>query len=1423
MNNLTNFTAGPGSSYGTIRLRWDIPTAYWHGGYKYWHPQIRQEFVESGDAWIDVINAANGWQSGAFYDEEGIANMSAHPNFDMSLMDMDNFVDDGYQLDQSLYGQPHPAWARGNPYSGFSSSEPGIWWDMYGQGGDLGSAPWWIQELNPAPCFVARTADLPDYQNHNGVMNTFDSGTGVGGMCYFVEPITNPLDFIVPVDETMDAWASIQEDLMDGGTVGYGDYTLVSGMSYTLDQSGTINWKYDWHNEHQDIQWGNLTDKYYYNLGVGPYNGAFYANKFFSPDYGGKIQIPVNHNFNKGGFYVFGREGYNMDDSLLGTPDGGALGGSVPSHEQIDKFIDPEFDPGNYFHKYVEPSLSDIEEGYVQKDYSIAPGNWNFVVFYSDGHTTYLETPAGDSNWNDTFIFPDGMGPETQLSGIKPNGPMGSLPLENIYSGAGKGFTYTGVTEEQWQDAASLNHGLNEQRQYTYWFRSENDLNIEKRMNWPFLEDDTTPNPYQCQVNANHWPLINGLKYNDLGEMEYHRWEEGSGYATGIPNSDPADFHLDFPVLPYVYQKWDKSYVHELEEMRIGASFEEIILDSWMQGDQSTQLGPNQLLHLLAVQSGLEMQNVMNNSWALSGYLQNMYGWTQNYYGSSGYGTYGGMGSPVILENNGAFEPSGAEKPELYYLRLDNEIVFTLGHMNVPDDFCVRIINMNLSGDFSGTVPENDLDYEEAPVFWDFMRDVEGANTYLFETAPWWDFTGGTTLTHQGHTGQLTDDDWYYGNYNMMARDYLRIRIPWDTSVEPNSGSDSATQWKIIWGSVNTSNPINDSAGVCDEYGGAYGMRILDPTFYANESDYSSYGNQDQVMFHIQNTPPIVTPQHIPAVLGEAAGTRNLVVDVTHPIPVRFESVEGIWNDNHQWQLFNGDSATINTITWDYAGQCGVRLNYTDLIALGYVWDPAGNISMGYRYWDFQLDNGPCPEDIESSVQGNQHYPISFGEERKYLDWIELGAGMNNFIPVDCSSPIQDPPGGMAYVGGYYMFSSNAAAARFIGIGGGNFSDVSSFQIAQAGYITLEMIYNDLGIGSKEMMRTLSEIEGTGVDPHLAFESQLQGWWQYDNISMAPFTAYNLPTNEEVAEWDGEELTVLPGTGPPNGPAFYGRPEDGYPQPIIYCDPFLKDVVLKATVGCMSWGKFMPFPIGILPEWLDHSGNTDTFQHTPFGQVRCVLFRDPEYLSAMSASSSVTPYGEGSAEYCDVSPGFEWGEGGGEGFLPDVEQTHPIMYWYNPMYKRWDTQEIESQPDTINIVRGNKTDLYTHTDKAGILDGKYPLYLENSETAGIERYIWTSKKLNMTMASQMKMYYKVRLVRKNKGIDMNDFQVSARTDHHPEFLILPGMSNEITSNLKIPRKLRKGRWIQIKLESLTNTDKIYISSVSIIWRRKTVK
>ena len=53
------------------------------------------------------------------------------------------------------------------------------------------------------------------------------------------------------------------------------------------------------------------------------------------------------------------------------------------------------------------------------------------------------------------------------------------------------------------------------------------------------------------------------------------------------------------------------------------------------------------------------------------------------------------MGSPVILENNGAFEPSGAEKPELYYLRLDNEIVFTLGHMNVPDDFCVRIINMN--------------------------------------------------------------------------------------------------------------------------------------------------------------------------------------------------------------------------------------------------------------------------------------------------------------------------------------------------------------------------------------------------------------------------------------------------------------------------------------------------------------------------------------------------------------------------------------------------------------------------------------------------------------------------------------------------------------------------------------------------------
>ena len=123
----------------------------------------------------------------------------------------------------------------------------------------------------------------------------------------------------------------------------------------------------------------------------------------------------------------------------------------------------------------------------------------------------------------------------------------------------------------------------------------------------------------------------------------------------------------------------------------------------------------------------------------------------------------------------------------------------------------------------------------------------------------------------------------------------------------------------------------------------------------------------------------------------------------------------------------------------------------------------------------------------------------------------------------------------------------------------------------------------------------------------------------------------------------------------------------------------------------------------------------------------------------------------------------------------------------------------------------------------GDLIDKYPFYLETHHEEEYEKYVWVSKKLNMTMASQKKMFYKIRVVRHEKGTEAGDFRVLARTDVNPEFTPLYGMSNEISSDVKIPRSLRKGRWIQIKLESLTTTSKVLISSITVIWRRKTVK
>ena len=93
----------------------------------------------------------------------------------------------------------------------------------------------------------------------------------------------------------------------------------------------------------------------------------------------------------------------------------------------------------------------------------------------------------------------------------------------------------------------------------------------------------------------------------------------------------------------------------------------------------------------------------------------------------------------------------------------------------------------------------------------------------------------------------------------------------------------------------------------------------------------------------------------------------------------------------------------------------------------------------------------------------------------------------------------------------------------------------------------------------------------------------------------------------------------------------------------------------------------------------------------------------------------------------------------------------------------------------------------------------------------------------MRAASQKKMFYKVRLVKlKSSG----KITVFIRTDNSSSYTTL-GVTSDISTDFKIPKSLRRGRWIQVMVVSGGDeSDNLYpatISSLTIIWRQKPIK
>jgi hypothetical protein len=247
--------------------------------------------------------------------------------------------------------------------------------------------------------------------------------------------------------------------------------------------------------------------------------------------------------------------------------------------------------------------------------------------------------------------------------------------------------------------------------------------------------------------------------------------------------------------------------------------------------------------------------------------------------------------------------------------------------------------------------------------------------------------------------------------------------------------------------------------------------------------------------------------------------------------------------------------------------------------------------------------------------------------------------------------------------------------------------------------------------------------------------------------------------------------------------------------------------------------------------WLPvcHGGSSQDDGPTIAGMVYGSQHTEPQQ---MSASGYFAPQGN---MLCDVDfdyTGGSWGETEDDTIYEP--QSPRNIYWYSPLKRRWDMEEYGDVVNTEDGYHGDVLPLSTFNDKDGKIfllnetentfsDGEldneiaYPLS-KFEESSKYKIFTWISKKLTMRSSSQQKMFYKIRLVKLSSS---GSVSVRAKTDKSSEWTDL-GEASDISTDLKIPRPLRRGRWIQIAISSI-GEEKTLVSSMSVIWRQKPVK
>ncbi len=1435
-NQLQNFTATEGDEYGQVKLEWDIPdNIYW------------------GNHFLSHTNEGMVWGS-------GVTGPPQNPNYV-------NFTGQDYQITKALIGYPNPGWAQFYP-------------SLYGDSGgftpngniyDEDSIGWGWQFWNTAngantaiakPAFLMHTEDIIDALGEGAEGETYIDGTMTlyDGTLQFFENVPQN---IPDLNEQHVLWEDIEANL-DSGL-----YKCVVGLQWN---HLTESYQFDWNISQQALGLGQgmTTSPWKHMQGCGVWYGSSFKNTLFNPLFGKEKYAKIDHQFFPGGFYIVGRKGYSPTDAQLGNSTIGPDGTEHPSEEQLSQFLDPGYDSNTYFSRYIkEPNTEEESTGRMSRNVNVGDmAPWYFIILYSDGHDTYSqEFTSQTPNVNQQNVYSNGYGP---YSGFKPWGPMSNPVPNNPF----KNILTIDSDNDAIIQASNTPLVLDGNRQSPYpraeahlgmlgvgdnYFPFINDWNQELEAGglnsegWD-MDDGSDFEAQTANGFLEHYPVINGKNYNNLKSIQWASYSENNSWAVSVPNSNMTAFVDNFQLntLPHIRRDWKNTYQIQWMEERLGGMDLSEKIESLIAADGIQTLTPEELAsfqnmykigqfgigHTLYSSFGYQLEAGITSAFYT-------YGLTENNHWPSWYESE----APIYYQNDQwpYYEP--IQKLSPLYLRMDNTLYFALPYSYVPDNMLIRIINRTASGDFENYQPEDVEDMNEAPVFYEFTADD-------LVTSPFWDFDGSIT-------SDPAFNAWNDNAYNphlsyVERRRTLKIQLPLDFSFDDNGD----VVLEIKYGAYNPAEPINYDAAPCSNLGGQYGMRIF-TTEWQNNSRWSDGGYEDIINIRVHNTPPSISLEplenvNIPITHG-IEGSNILYGSLHSDIPVMFSNFyevdegAGPWmNLGNNWlPSADGEYIAFNGAEWSYdepqTTHWGEHIIHTEAIAVAYAIDIAGNRASDYQLWDFKVDlDGNSGEQrwtyphTPTYIFGN-YYPIEkFRQDAKAIGASQPGLDNTFQHYFSASLNMQGSNYTDAHELHLYGFSSNYSMLKFTGH--------SSVREALAeGYWSLETMYNNMFLGTQYYLEDLANEFDYGTTNGLPSEDMKNFYTTCDQLTLPGFRAVNLPTEAEVDEYLATTDGALKETAgnilhdggflaPHNAfltfQSSYGHDENlGAKAVVLHYDPwFYRDpsdpdyqylgetglTHLRADFGCVNSGKVAQFPFCTAGYNTDFMGPKALCPQTGgFGQT------------TMTASSYYTPY---NGIFCDVNPGYNFDYDTGTGDVPETAQEEKITYWYSPLGKRWDVDTHPydatalTQINPISAFTGKDGEMYLTTDKPPLASGaaqKYSMYI-NEAGSDYKAFNWISKKITMQASSQKKMYYKIRAVKLNKGAESN-ISVSVRTDENPAYINLGFMGSEISKDFKVPKSMRKGRWIQIKLEGQQAVNKETLSSLTVIWRQKSIK